>query len=78
MPSRSRRRVASIRRGGRGWCPPELKGFCTKLRYADEPTALAALESARREHEGTGKKMEKRAYLCPQCHNWHLTSQPKK
>lgn len=63
---------------GRKWYPPELRGFCTKLRYDDEAAALEALASARREHEGSGKKIEKRAYACPQCDRWHLTSQPKK
>lgn len=49
---------------------------CKKRRYRDELDAKIALSvidmrSRRRKRAG-----ERRAYLCPLCGGWHLTSRP--
>jgi hypothetical protein len=49
-------------------------GSCRKLGYRDSITAKLALASARRADGSGREKLEKRAYRCPQCHLWHLTS----
>lgn len=49
-----------------------------KYRYRDRIGALSAMASARRT-DGAGRpKLERRAYRCPQCHGWHLTSQGRR
>lgn len=49
--------------------PQEGPSACAKIAYASEKLARAALEAARgRAHE------TKRAYACPICSRWHLTS----
>jgi hypothetical protein len=48
---------------------------CSKIRYRDRIGALLALsrtDNARR------PKTEQRAYRCPFCRGWHLTSQQKR
>lgn len=48
-----------------------------KRRYRDRLTALMKLATAQRA-DGSGRTgMEKRAYRCPDCHGWHLTSRKK-
>jgi len=48
---------------------------CRKIRYRDEIAAkLALLKTARKDQRR--QKTEKRAYHCPKCRGWHLTSQP--
>lgn len=46
---------------------------CTtgKTRYRDELGAKLALVRTAR---GNGNRRETRAYRCPACHGWHLTS----
>ena len=47
---------------------------CTKRRFRDRIAALLAIESHGRQkprHKDTV-----RAYRCPDCKGWHLTSQP--
>jgi hypothetical protein len=46
---------------------------CKKIRYRDRVAALLALASTGRRHERRHKE-EKRAYHCPACRGWHLTS----
>ncbi len=45
-----------------------------KIRYRDRIAALLAIASTRRTDGPKRAKGEKRAYRCPQCHGWHLTS----
>jgi hypothetical protein len=45
-----------------------------KVRHYDRIAALMALASVRGKGERRPKD-ERRAYECPQCHGWHLTSQ---
>ncbi|MCF2706304.1 hypothetical protein I6E29_03345 [Arcanobacterium haemolyticum] len=50
----------------------------TKIRYPDEVSAKLALDYIRSHaYRPTGKK-EQRAYLCPACLGWHLTSSPQR
>ncbi|MFJ6239814.1 hypothetical protein ACIQH0_37810 [Streptomyces griseus] len=42
-----------------------------KRRYRNRLDARIALANTRRRDRG-----EKRAYQCPGCHGWHLTSKP--
>lgn len=44
-----------------------------KIRYRDRIAALIALASTRR-----ADRDESRAYRCPICHGWHLTSQERR
>lgn len=55
------------------------KWFCTKAkkaRYRDELDAMIAL--ANMSSDDRAKRREQRAYRCPSCRGWHLTSQPKR
>lgn len=45
-----------------------------KLRYRDQIGAKFALA---RIDDADPKRREKRAYRCPSCRGWHLTSKPK-
>lgn len=49
---------------------------CSKIRYRDRIGALLALSSASRKHDGAAKT-ERRAYRCPRCKGWHLTSRAR-
>lgn len=51
---------------------------CAKHRYRDRIAALLALASTGRTKHERRPKYEKRAYRCPTCHGWHLTSQEKR
>ncbi|MFI8962091.1 hypothetical protein ACIGO8_08240 [Streptomyces sp. NPDC053493] len=44
-----------------------------KARYRDEVAAKLALA---RIDTGHGNRRERRAYRCPHCRGWHLTSRP--
>ena len=48
---------------------------CRKRRYRDRIAALLALAGTGRRKRT--RKQETRAYRCPACKGWHLTSQPK-
>ena len=48
---------------------------CGKVRYRDELAAMLALGSTRRSR--SKKRAEVRAYRCPTCKGWHLTSTPQ-
>jgi hypothetical protein len=48
---------------------------CAKKRYSDKGTAFLALDTIQRKWDGAAvQKVEQRAYKCPQCRGWHLTS----
>lgn len=53
-----------------------------KLRYPDQSAAKDALTSIAYRRalasrgSGESRRSECRAYWCPRCHGWHLTSQP--
>jgi hypothetical protein len=49
---------------------------CSKRRYRDRIAALLALASVQRKDGSRRPKTEQRAYRCPDCHGWHLTSRP--
>lgn len=49
---------------------------CAKRRYRSEIDAMIALSSAGNSHDGRGKT-ERRAYRCPKCKGWHLTSKAR-
>jgi len=51
---------------------------CTKIRYRDQIAAKLALASAQHQDGSRREKVERRAYHCPRCHGWHLTSQRRK
>ena len=48
---------------------------CGKRKYRDRISALLALASTTQNRKARGKD-ETRAYHCPICKGWHLTSQP--
>lgn len=45
-----------------------------KIRYSDRISALLALSTARTQDDPSRPKIEARAYKCPSCYGWHLTS----
>jgi hypothetical protein len=48
---------------------------CTKLPYASERAAREAIRNAKdKRRKGNPHRREARAYQCPQCNSWHLTS----
>lgn len=47
-----------------------------KLRYRDRVGALLALAKAQHADKAHRPKTEARAYRCPSCYGWHLTSRP--
>jgi uncharacterized protein YlaI len=47
---------------------------CWKVRYTSRAKAQRALDNIRRRGE-RGTKKPSRAYLCDNCHGWHLTSE---
>lgn len=55
---------------------PQPVGTCRtgKLRYRDRIAALLTLD---RLDNLDPARREKRAYRCPLCRGWHLTSKPK-
>lgn len=53
------------------------KRLCKKRKYRDEITAKIALSKVRSQDKSWRSKLECRAYKCPSCHKWHLTSMEK-
>ena len=52
---------------------------CRKIRYRDELGAQIALASTGRASRGRARpKDEARAYRCPRCKGWHLTSKGRR
>lgn len=50
---------------------------CAKRRFRDQLGAEIVLASiAQRERKRRTASEERRAYLCPRCKGWHLTSEP--
>lgn len=51
-------------------------GLCAsgKARYRDKVAAMLVLATVRRRDGSHRPKLEARAYRCPQCRGWHLTS----
>lgn len=47
---------------------------CGKHRYRDRVAALLALAKIRAADSSRRPKTEQRAYRCPDCGGWHLTS----
>lgn len=47
---------------------------CPKRRYRSRVDALIAMSSIQGRDNSTRSKSERRAYKCPQCRGWHLTS----
>lgn len=45
---------------------------CGKIRYHDRVAAMLALAKAQR--SPSRRRHESRAYHCPKCDGWHLTS----
>lgn len=50
-----------------------MSASCSKRRYRDRIAALLAIESHGR--QAPRHKDTVRAYRCPDCRGWHLTSQ---
>ncbi|GAA1807163.1 hypothetical protein GCM10009771_06530 [Nesterenkonia flava] len=51
---------------------------CGKARYRDRVAALIALARIRNSPRPPRAKEPCRAYPCPQCKGWHLTSKPRR
>lgn len=49
---------------------------CTKRRCRDRLGALMALANTQRSR--SSRREECRAYHCPDCHGWHLTSKARR
>jgi len=47
---------------------------CFKVRYRDEIAAKLALATIQNQDKASRPKAERRAYFCPDCRGWHLTS----
>lgn len=47
---------------------------CGKIGYRDRIAALTALAGTGAKDGSRREKSEKRAYRCPACRKWHLTS----
>lgn len=59
-------------------CGPPMNGTCAKVRYRDEIAAQLALATVARQDKTARPKTERRAYRCPKCTGWHLTSRKTK
>ena len=51
-----------------------MRPGCGKKRFRDEIAAKLALSSIGRKTHERREKTERRAYRCPKCRGWHLTS----
>ena len=51
-----------------------MRVTCTKRRYRTRVDALIALAAIQGRDDARRSKTESRAYRCPTCHGWHLTS----
>lgn len=49
--------------------------LCRKVRYRDRIAAHLALANVQHADKATRPNVEARAYRCPTCRGWHLTSQ---
>lgn len=69
--------AAVVIMGGKmtGWRLKDGTIVCVKRRHKDE---AGAQEEMARAHSSNwnGHRVPTRAYKCPHCHGWHLTSQP--
>ena len=67
--------------GGTHWRQPKkakgVRGTCVtgKVRFGTMAAARKAVEAAR--HSRDMKRAEERAYFCPRCAGFHLSSKPK-
>ena len=55
------------------------RGHCRKRRFHDHEQAVDVLHQIagkRSRSDNSAKRRELRAYYCPRCTGWHLTSQP--
>lgn len=50
---------------------------CEKQKFASRGKADRAREMIRKFGDRTGDRKPQRAYLCPFCRHWHLTSEPE-
>ena len=50
---------------------------CDKFGHPTKADAMKNMHKIWRQRRGP-RKLPTRAYLCPHCQKWHLTSQPKK
>lgn len=51
---------------------------CAKHRFRTRVDALLAIATIGRKDNPGRPKTERRAYRCPDCRGWHLTSQGRK
>jgi len=51
---------------------------CFKFRYRDEIAAKLALAMIKNQGKASHPKTVRRAYFCPDCRGWHLTSWRKR
>lgn len=72
-----RARAATIIQGGKviGWRLPDGSVICVKRRYSTREAAL--LDLARITRVATHSHIPVRAYACPYCRGYHLTSKPE-
>lgn len=67
--------LMSVDRGSmRRMARQKVSKRCGKVRYRDRIAALLALASAQHADGSKRPKVEARAYRCPDCRGWHLTS----
>jgi hypothetical protein len=71
-----RAHAVTIIHGGKiiGWRMPNGKVVCVKRRYST--SEAAAVDLARIRRVATHSYIPVRAYACPYCHGFHLTSRP--
>lgn len=60
------------------WQPPGKRKVCTKTKYRDSIGAMMAAANIGAHGRDINGKMPWRAYRCPDCNGWHLTSQAKR
>ncbi|QOE32777.1 hypothetical protein CPT_Mano_045 [Achromobacter phage Mano] len=58
-----------------GWRMKDGAMVCTKFRHKDQVSAELMLARAKASN-WNHHRIPTRAYACPHCHGWHLTSQP--
>lgn len=51
---------------------------CKKIRYRDRIAALLAMANSQHRDASHRPKTEQRAYRCPLCYGWHLTSRAER
>lgn len=50
---------------------------CQKVSYRDRIAALLALSKVQHQDKSYRAKVESKAYYCPDCRRWHLTSKKR-